>query len=157
MESTRPLKNASRPRGKFNTLPSEYNSNPSQITSLQTLLVGVENLNSAVTCDNPVPLSEIVSDLKRVSGESAFLHPVLDSLPAAAIESGVVSSKALRNSFTGVKQLGKNTQKHYFKLLSAYDNHLCNESQHGFVMSSLSRLYSFFGVRLFTTHKLNLV
>ena len=31
-------------------------------------------------------------------------------------------------------------------LLLAYDNHLCNESQHGFVMSSLSRLYSFFGV-----------
>ena len=69
-------------------------------------MVGVENLNSAVTCDNPVPLSEIISDLKRVSGESAFLVPVLDSLPAAAVESGVVSSKVLRISFTGVKQLG---------------------------------------------------
>ena len=78
-------------------------------------MVGVENLNSAVTCDNPVPLSEIVSDLKRVTGESAFLHPVLDSLPAAAIESGVVSSKALRNSFTGVKQLGNTHSKTFLQ------------------------------------------
>ena len=69
----------------------------------------MENLNNAVTSDSPVPLNNVISDLKRITNESAFLHPILDSLPSNAVESGVVSSGALRTAFGDLKQLGKSS------------------------------------------------
>ena len=48
----------------------------------------------------------MISDLKRITNESAFLHPILNSLPSNAVESGVVSSGVLRTSFGDLKQLG---------------------------------------------------
>jgi len=104
----------------------------SQIKTLQTLLVGVDSLNNAVLGDDTVPLAAMIGDLKRITAESAFLNPILDSLPSKAVDSGVVSSGSLRTTFGGLKQL-------------AYDNHLCNEDQHGFLMSTLSLVYSKLG------------
>ena len=79
----------------------------SQIKTLQTLLVGVDSLNNAVLGDDTVPLAAMIGDLKRITAESAFLNPILDSLPSKAVDSGVVSSGSLRTTFGGLKQLGK--------------------------------------------------
>ena len=75
-----------------------------EVTSLQTLSVGVARLNKAICDDNTTPLSSMINDLLKIKSEATLLEPVLNSIPSEAAERGVVNNNNLRRHFNTLKQ-----------------------------------------------------
>lgn len=89
-----------------------------EVTSLQTLSVGVARLNKAICDDNTTPLSSMINDLLKIKSEATLLEPVLNSIPSEAAERGVVNNNNLRRHFNTLKQ-------------AAFENHAVDEELNG--------------------------
>ena len=89
-----------------------------EVTSLQTLSVGVARLNKAICDDNTTPLSSMINDLLKIKSEATLLEPVLNSIPSEAAERGVVNNNNLRKHFNTLKQ-------------AAFENHAVDDELNG--------------------------
>ena len=102
-----------------------------EVTSLQTLSVGVARLNKAICDDNTTPLSSMINDLLKIKSEATLLEPVLNSIPSEAAERGVVNNNNLRKHFNTLKQ-------------AAFENHAVDEELNGFFQILRSQITLWF-------------
>jgi len=115
----------------INATINERTKTEQEVTSLQTLSVGVARLNKAICDDNTTPLSSMINDLLKIKSEATLLEPVLNSIPSEAAERGVVNNNNLRKHFNTLKQ-------------AAFENHAVDEELNGFFQILRSQITLWF-------------
>jgi len=115
----------------INATINERTKTEQEVTSLQTLSVGVARLNKAICDDNTTPLSSLINDLLKIKNEATLLEPVLNSIPTEAAERGVVNNNNLRRHFNTLKQ-------------AAFENHAVDEELNGFFQIFRSQITLWF-------------
>ena len=105
------LKRGQKLKSEIFMVPQMYCLKPllSEVRALQTLIIGVNNLEAAIVNEEPIPLENALNNLREIGVDSGFLVPVLDSIPSDARVNGVLSDKALRRTFGALKPAGNFT------------------------------------------------
>jgi len=111
----------------INATINERTKTEQEVTSLQTLSVGVARLNKAICDDNTTPLSSMINDLLKIKSEATLLEPVLNSIPSEAAERGVVNNNNLRKHFNTLKE-------------AAFENHAVDEELNGLFQKYRSQI-----------------
>merc|ERR1719431_168295 len=126
---------SSRLRGQLDGLSTtieERTKTESEVRALQTLIIGVNNLEAAIVNEEPIPLENALNNLRDIGVDSGFLVPVLDSIPSDARVNGVLSDKALRRTFGALKP-------------AALENHMVGEGIHGLFQTLRSQVNHMIG------------